>query len=530
MKYFVFRNTTVENLLGNSGFSYSGYNDISGADAGADTFIWFYLVPVKSKASEVVKEVTSWFNSIQLLSQHIPEGKKLLIFTLQNGYYPKYINNDFSVQHAVNSFHRDIIEFANQHSNVKIIQADEFFNGYTNEQIIDWKYYFISSMQINPRLAKPFRDWFYKQIDAIEFRRKKCLVLDLDNTLWGGILGEDGLEGIKIGGDYPGNAFSMFQQQLLELSKTGIILTVCSKNNEQDVLEVWEKNIFLSLKKEHFAAYRINWNNKADNIRELAEELNIGLDSIVFADDNPAERELVKQLLPMVEVPDFPDHPYQLPVFFREMQQKYFQVYSVTTEDTQKTEQYRANAQRAEEQQQFTNLADYLASLNIELTIQKANALNLPRIAQMTQKTNQFNLTTLRYSNEDIDALIKNNETVFCLSTKDKFGDNGITGAIILKAISHSIVEIDSLLLSCRILGKGIENAFVFSIMQLLKSNGVEKVLSRYITTAKNGQVKNFYESIGFEITSESNGVKAYEMQIQKEDFKIEPYYKIEMQ
>ena len=232
-----------------------------------------------------------------------------------------------------------------------------------------------------------------KQYDAVIF--------DLDNTLWGGVLGEDGISGIKIGGDYPGKAFSFFQKSLLELSRAGVILAVCSKNNEEDVYEAWEKNPYLILRKEHFSTWRINWTDKATNLKSMAEELNIGLDSFVFVDDNPSERELVRQLLPMVAVPDFPSQPYGLPTFFNQILSDYFKVYSVTEEDRNKVAQYKANAARRQSRQSFSDFGAFLTSLELHLTVEPLNEFNITRVAQMTQKTNQFNLTTRRYTERD---------------------------------------------------------------------------------------------------------------------------------
>jgi FkbH-like protein len=529
MKYYIFRNSTIENLFGNAVASYSGYANIMDINKDAEIFIWFYLLPVKPNRKDVVNEVASYFNNIQLIYQQIPSNKTFLIFTLHEFYSAKYQNSDYSVELAIEKFNNQIIEFANQQNNVKVIDFGNFIHTSVTGQLMDWKYYFISKMQINPQLAKPFKIWFTQQTDAIQLKRKKCLVLDLDNTLWGGILGEDGIEGIQIGNDYPGSAFSFFQQSLIELYKTGIILTICSKNNETDVLEAWERNPYLILKKEHIAAYRINWNNKADNIKELADELNIGLDSFVFIDDNVTERELVKQLLPMVEVPDFPQQPYMLPVFIESLQKKYFGAYALTDEDKTKTEQYKANAQRTTLQKNINNFADYLASLEMTITIQKANQFNIPRIAQMLQKTNQFNLTTKRYTEADINGMEANINLIYCISVKDKFGDNGITGAIILKKLNENSAEIDSLLLSCRILGKGIENVFVFKILGLLKKQGINTIFGIYIPSTKNHQVNDFYEKIGFQLINEQNGAKKYKIDMKDTKFLIEPYYKIEM-
>jgi len=264
----------------------------------------------------------------------------------------------------------------------------------------------------------------------------------------------------------------------------------------------------------------------------LAEELNIGLDSFVFIDDNPAERELVKKFLPMVEVPDFPSRPYGFPVFIKELTEKYFRVYTITEEDENKTQQYKANTERSNFQKNFSDFSDYLKSLEIVIQLQKANAFNIPRIAQMTQKTNQFNLTTKRYIDAEISKFVEKNDWTYCISVKDKFGDNGITGLIIIEQnISNHSAKIDSLLLSCRILGKGIEEAFVFSILNILKSEGIKTLFATYLPTQKNVQVENFYEKIGFELIEKDNpikGAKYYKMDITKNNFKINPYYKIE--
>lgn len=529
MQHFIYRNTTIEHLFGNDNVCYSGYDDILTIDLAADLFIWFYLLPIKSDRESIVAEIESYSKNIRFIYDNISASKPFLIFTLQEFYGVTNRNDDFSVELAINAFNADIVAFAKQHKNVKIISISDFTRNYTNEQWIDWKYYFTSKIYINPHLAKPFKNWFAKQVDAILGIRKKCLILDLDNTLWGGILGEDGIEGIRIGGDYPGNAFSQFQQSLLELTNTGIILAVCSKNNEQDVLDAWQKNPFLILREEHFATYKINWDNKADNIKAIAQTLNIGLESIVFVDDNPTERELIKQVLPMVAVPEFPVQPYLLPIFFEQLQNDYFSVYSITEEDKTKTEQYKANAQRESMQHNFTNITDYLASLNINITIQKADDFNIPRIAQLTQKTNQFNLTTKRYTESNIHEFIHEGGLVFCINVKDIFGDNGIVGVIILKKIDEVSFEIDSLLLSCRVLGKGIEKAFVLYILNILKKQSVRRVSAQYFPTNKNVQVKDFYERIGFMLNNEKSESKSYTIILEDNDFIIEPYLKIEI-
>ncbi|MBY2901434.1 MULTISPECIES: HAD-IIIC family phosphatase [Bacteroides] len=528
MKYFIFRNNTLENLFGMTDVGYSGYDDISYVPLEVDSYVWFYQVPIKFDIDSLTEEVNGYFDKLQIVYKQLPAHSQLIVFSLENLYNLNFCSTNYELKNSIIRFNMDIRDFCNTYANVKFIDFSEFLSDYPKDQWIDWKYYFLSQMVINPKLAGAFRKWFTCKTRELALSRKKCLVLDLDNTLWSGVLGEDGIGGIGIGGDYPGKAFLYFQEALIELSKQGVILTVCSKNNEADVLEAWKKNPFIKLNQKYLSAYRINWQNKADNIKELAQELNIGLDSFVFVDDNPTERELVKQLLPMVEVPDFPKHPYLLPVFFFNLVERYFRVYAITEEDKKKTEQYKANVSRTQEKKKFTDLGAYLASLEIEVTVTGANEFNIPRIAQMTQKTNQFNLTTKRYTDVEIRSLIEKGWSVFCISVKDKFGDNGITGAIILEPLADGM-RIDSLLLSCRILGKGIELAFVRFVLNRLHSYGVGKIYADYYPTLKNTQVADFYDRVGFDLSDQKeDGTKAY-VQCLSGNYQIESYYKINM-
>jgi FkbH-like protein len=516
---YVFRNTTLEGILGLNDIRYSGYDDITIPSDEVDSYVWFYQVPIQANRAELALELHSYFAKLQLVYKQIPQDIPFLIFTLVPLFSFRVEDSDATIETACNEFNKKTIDFSIAHSNVKIIDFSEFTNRYRQSEILDWKYYFISQMQVNPRLAKEFQEWFSQKREAITGQRKKCLVLDLDNTLWGGVLDEDGIQGIQIGGDYPGNAFSLFQKQLLELSKTGVILAICSKNNEHDVLDVLEKNPFLTLRKEHFAAYRINWENKAENLRTLAQELNLGLDSFVFLDDTPSERELIRQMLPEVSVPEFPEKPYLLPVFFKELTQCYFATYSTTREDENRTAQYQANAKRNAAQAQVTSFEDYLKSLDIRTDIREVDSFSLPRVAQMAQKTNQFNLTTKRYSENDLQNLLIRGAHIYTLSVQDKFGDSGMTGGIIITFPVPERAHIDSLFLSCRILGKKIEHPFLQEILKQLKKSGIRTITAEYILTSKNAQVRDFYESAGFILVSESKESKEYRMELK--DIKI---------
>ena len=435
--FFVFRNNTVERFFEKE-YSFSGYDDVSIIPQNVDGYIWWYQVPVKYDQELLAQEVYVYINKLNYVLCNINAIKTFVAFTMDVIYNVPFAEVDHRVSQAVCDYNNVLYAAEQTNGNIKVLDISEFNRQYNSSELIDWKFYFISQMCVNPKLHKEFKAWFTGKTRSIELKRKKCLVLDLDNTLWGGVLGEDGIEGIKIGGDYPGKAFLYWQNALKELAKSGIILTVCSKNNERDALEAWEKNPFNVLKKDDFIAYRINWNNKADNIKDLASELNIGLDSFVFVDDNPAEREFVRKALPMIAVPDFPEQPYMLPAFFKQLVNDYFKVYSLTDEDRNKLEQYKANAARTHLQASFVDFDAFLKSLDIQITIEAANDFNIQRIAQMTQKTNQFNLTTHRYTDVDIRNFIKQGWKIWCLSVKDKFGDSGITGCIM---VNGSIID-----------------------------------------------------------------------------------------
>lgn len=522
MSAFVFRNNTIERFFEKE-YSFSGYDDISHIPQDVENYVWWYQVPIKFDSALVVQEIESYMQKLSYVVTQIDCRKTVIVLTMDIIYNIPLQEDNYSVVKAVTEYNNQLFDLELKNSNVKVLDITEFTRKYSVQDIFDWKYYFISQMGMNPKLHKEFKTWFNRKLSSIALKRKKCLVLDLDNTLWGGILGEDGIDGIKIGGDYPGKAFLYFQDAIHNLSKSGIILAVCSKNNEKDVLDAWDNNPYIILKKDSFSAYRINWQDKATNIKELADELNIGLDSFVFVDDNPTERELVKQMLPMVSVPDFPEQPYELPVFFKKLVEDYFKVYSITDEDKKKTEQYKANAARAQAQNSFADFDEFLKSLEINVTIEAANEFNISRIAQMTQKTNQFNLTTRRYTDADIRSFIASGWKIWCISVSDKFGDNGITGAIMMNGNN-----IDSLLLSCRILGKGIETAFVKTILSILQNEGIMDVTALYLPTAKNSQVSDFYEKCGLSCTCiNEDGSKKYSVKLDSIDLSIKDYYNV---
>ena len=338
MSIFVYRNQTVEPLFSNlKDVTLSDYGSINFPEGNFLLSIWCYFITPGFDENEILKEIEDIQTKLQLAITNNEAGN-FLIFTLDGRYLPSWQLSSNVVSESISEFNKSIYDLSINSSTIKIVKIDELFNQFKLIDIIDKKYYYLSKIIINPLLNKFFHLWFESVLKSMNGVRKKCLVLDLDNTMWGGILGEDGINGIKLGNNYPGSCFVDFQKQLKEAKKNGVLLAISSKNNENDVWEAFENHPDMILKKDDFVSFRINWNNKADNIREIAIELNIGLDSIVFIDDNPFERSLVGEIEPEVILPDFPEKPYEMTDFFQGVYNKYFLLYKLTGEDTVKTD------------------------------------------------------------------------------------------------------------------------------------------------------------------------------------------------
>lgn len=513
---YIFRNNTLEYFFGKD-YSYSGYGDVYHIPE-ADEYLWWYQVPINFRKEQLVEELQTYPQRLLSVLEQIG-SKTIYVFTLSKIVAVATVRSDVRVNKAINDFNNFIYALA-ERSNVKIIDIDDFLAKYSSADVFDWRYYMQSQMPYSLKLVRPFQVWWSRRMEEIKLQRKKCLVLDLDNTLWKGVVGEDGLSGIQMSGDYPGKAFHFWQVGIKQLKEDGVILALCSKNNLSDIEEVWQERQDMVLRPEDFAAMRINWQDKATNIREIAEELNIGLDSMVFVDDNPTERELIRQQLSMVVVPDFPNQPFELPELLQQLSDVYFGIYHLTEEDKKKTEQYAQNALRQREVAQYGNYTDYLKSLDMHLTIDKVTDTTLSRVAQLTQKTNQFNLTTRRYTETDIHAMLASGADIWTLTVIDRFGDYGLTGVLIITANN----DIDTLLMSCRVLGKGIEEAFLKFV--LAKSEDAT-ITASYLPTKKNKQVESFYDKLGFTCLTEDNETKHYQAIIKDLNLQIAEYYTI---
>jgi FkbH-like protein len=325
----------------------------------------------------------------------------------------------------------------------------------------------------------------------------KVIVLDADNTLWGGILGEDGLDGIALGPDYPGSAFVAFQRRLLDFQQRGILLAMCSKNNPDDVTEVLRDHPHQLLREPHFAATRVNWEPKIDNLKSLAEELNLGLDSFVYVDDSPHECWQVKQQLPQVTVVATPQQPIAIPWTLDEIPS--LEILSRTHEDRERTAMYAQERQRKQLATRASDHGQYLRSLQMEMAVSLSDRRHLQRIAQLTQKTNQFNLTTRRYLDADIERMMGNPDWLVAdFSLADVFGDSGIVGVALVKGLQGATAEVDTLLMSCRVIGRGAETVFLQTILDECAQRGVQRVRAQYLPTRKNGLVKDYWPRHGF--------------------------------
>ncbi len=399
-------------------------------------------------------------------------------------------------------------EYSFNNKKLFIFDYNSLFAYHGFKESFDYKMYYLAKMHEKKNFIEVLCNDYLAYIHSLVGLNKKCLILDLDNTLWGGIVNEDGIEGIKLDIDGAGKCFYDFQNTIYDLYKKGVILAICSKNNYEDAINVIDNHPYMVLRKEHFTSIQINWEEKHRNIRKISEELNIGLDSMVFLDDSLFERDQVRNVLPMVKVPDLPKDTARYNEMLREL--NLFVNMNITQEDRARNEMYASNVKRNNEIVKFNNVEDYLKNLDMELIIEKANNFNLPRIHQLVNKTNQFNMTTKRYGLEEIEAMMKKNDfEVYCFSLKDKFGDNGIIGVVILKYATGNCF-LDTFLLSCRVLGRKVETAILQFVIERCGYKNVNKLEASFIQTQKNMNLRYTYKDHGFKIKEENTGSILY--------------------
>ncbi|MCF7560780.1 HAD-IIIC family phosphatase [Sabulilitoribacter multivorans] len=388
-----------------------------------------------------------------------------------------------------------LINISENENSFYLFDINKHLSGTTNHR--DWPAYINSDLHYS---IDTFAELSYHVtlfLKALKGNFKKCLILDLDNTIWGGIIGDDGIDNIQVGALGIGKAFTKLQKWVKELKDRGIIISVCSKNNEDVAKTPFLEHSEMILKLEDISVFVANWNNKADNIRYIQEVLNIGFDSMVFIDDNPAERDIVKQSLPLVTVPDLPEDPALYLPYLSSL--NLFETASYSDNDKDRTLQYQQEAERRKSITSVTNMDDYLKSLEMVGTIESFKVEDIPRIAQLTQRSNQFNLRTKRYTDEDI-TRFKNSDNylTYSIKLKDKFGDYGLISVVILKKINKTTFFIDTWIMSCRVLKRGVEFFALNKIVKDLLNSNISILTGEYLETQKNHLVSDLLDNLSF--------------------------------
>ena len=393
--------------------------------------------------------------------------------------------------------------------NVRILPYRHLVEVLGEENAFSLKMWYMGKILLGSEAQKRLCSLILDRVAAETRTPKKVLLLDLDNTLWGGLAGENDHAPILLSEEHVGLAYKNLQRVIRQMQRQGVVLGIVSKNNESDALAILEKHPHMALRPQDFATMRINWAPKHENIREIAAELNLGEDSFVFWDDNPAERQLIKEMLPQVTVPEFPEKPEDLAPAMAEIFRKYFAKPSVTEEDLAKTAQYAANTERKKLQESTGNFEDYLKKLEIA-AVRVAPEAHTERLIQLMNKTNQFNLTTRRYTQGQMTALLEDErKRIYLYRVTDRFGDNGVVAAAIVD-LGGDVPVLTDFVMSCRVMGKNIECAVVEDIENDLRRDGYPYLEAIYIPTSKNGPVAKLYERLGYEKTGAAgqDGVK----------------------
>jgi FkbH-like protein len=399
---------------------------------------------------------------------------------------------------AVQRINRGLRALAGEYRGVYILDYDALVARHGRESWGDARKWLTVRLPVSSaNLAHLAAEWL-RFLHPLAGRIAKCVAVDLDNTLWGGVIGEDGMTGIRLGTEYPGAAFQEVQRALLDLSRRGILLAICSKNNPADAMEALSSHPGMILRPRDFAAMRINWNEKARSLEEIARELNIGLDTMAFLDDNPVERQQVRDLAPEAVVIRLPEDPMDYARAVRDC--PWFERLTLSEEDRQRGEYYAAQQERVELERSVTSKEDFYRGLEQVAEIAAVTPQTLARVSQLTQKTNQFNLTTRRYTEQQIGEMAASPDwRVWCLRVKDRYADNGLVGVAIARA-DGPVCEIDSFLMSCRVIGRTVETALLAHVAADARQQGATVLQGWFRPTKKNVPAQEFYREHGFEI------------------------------
>jgi FkbH-like protein len=415
----------------------------------------------------------------------------------------------------VRQLNRDLVTAAGQMRGVYVLDYDALVARHGRLGWRDERKWLMARLPVAAdHMIHLAREWM-RFLVPLTGRTAKALVVDLDNTLWGGVIGEDGMTGIKLSAEYPGAAYQSLQRAMLDLTRKGILLGICSKNNPDDAMEVLEKHPGMVLRPQHFAAMRISWNDKSQGLREIAAELNIGTDSLAFLDDNPFEREQVRGSMPEVMVIDLAPDPLQYAAQVRD--HPAFERLSLSREDQQRTTFYAERRERSQAEQKFQSKEDFYRFLEQEAEISTVSRATLARIAQLTQKTNQFNVTTRRYAEQQISEMTANPSCrVLSIRVRDRFGDHGLVGVSITRD-EGEVCEIDSFLLSCRVIGRTVETALLAHLAEEAAARGRKRLVGWFLPTKKNAPAREFYKQHGFEVANENGDGALWSLDLTKQ-------------
>lgn len=439
-------------------------------------------------------------NYIQMMCKTIPG--KIILFNYPEiedtvfGSYANKVTTSFTYQ--VRKLNFNLMNICLQNSNLFICDTASLQNKFGRNWMFDGSKYVNTEMVLSIDSLPFISSRLMDIICAAEGKFKKCIIIDLDNTIWGGIVGDDGWEKVQIGHNLGiGKAFTEFQHWIKKLKQRGIIIAVCSKNDEDKAKEPFIKNPEMVLTLDDIAVFIANWENKADNIQVIKNILNISYDSMVFIDDNPFERNIVRENIPDITVPELPEDPGDYLEYLYSL--NLFETVSFSSLDNDRTKQYKVEAERVVFQKKFTKESDFLKSLDMVSTVSGFDSYNIPRVAQLSQRSNQFNLRTIRYSETEI-AAIENNDNykTLAFTLSDKFGENGLICIVILRTISNETIFVDSWIMSCRVLKRGMEIFALNTIADYAIKNGYNHIIGEYIPTQKNGIVANLYIDLGF--------------------------------
>ena len=464
-----------------------------------DIFHEHHYLDLNERKSLIASKIQEINNLIDIFTKNC--NSKLIISNLALPIFSSFGINETKLElgfrEMIILFNSELSKTCKSKNNLFIYDFNAFSSKHGQKNIFDMKNYLFGDIQINFDFIPYLAHELVSYVNAYMGLTKKCIVLDLDNTLWGGIVGEDGFENIKLGPQPPGNAFYEFQKTLKAFKNRGIILAINSKNNPDDALKVIREHPYMILKEDDFSCIKINWDDKVENMKEISEELNLGLDSFVFFDDDKLNCEFMKISLPQVKVVNLNGDP----AYFSDMLQNMndFDTLNITNEDLKRAQMYTEQVNRDKLKKSSISMDDFLKNLDIDITIKKSNDFTIPRISQLTLKTNQFNLTTKRYQEEEIQKFSEDDSfLVGCAQVKDKFGDNGITGVFIVKKQNSKEWHLDSFLLSCRVMGREVEKAILNYIIDEAKKQKIEKIIAEYIPTQKNKPAENFLPQCGF--------------------------------